>query len=413
MRRPGACGAGTVGGMERIAGHRIVRVVRDVGERRVLAAYGDAAVELHVGTGAAAAPVAAEAEVLLRATHPHVLPVLDVATQDGAVVLVRPRSAATAAEWLLARGAPRAGEVVTLVVPVLEAVAALHASGATAGCLDLHAIVLDDDGAPSIVGAGAAQETTRPTEAWREASEGVAADCAALVALVDDLLTACDEQVPTAVRERLAARDAAGAATALLAAWPALPIARTRSEPAAQRQERQRRRVRLDAAAPLPVRWLQLLLERCAPMVASVRRPVWIAAGAGAAALVVALVLGGADATVADEAEPAATLAASEASPVATTRPVPDVTAIEAAAALLAAREACLEAADEACLADILDPTGGAASATWRLPADAAMTEVAVLGDAVLVDVASSSEPASVLVVRTDAGWMLRDAWAA
>jgi len=31
----------------------------------------------------------------------------------------------------------------------------------------------------------------------------------------------------------------------------------------------------------------------------------------------------------------------------------------------------------------------------------------------VLVDVASTTQPASVLVVRTDAGWMLRDAWAA
>jgi len=48
-----------------------------------------------------------------------------------------------------------------------------------------------------------------------------------------------------------------------------------------------------------------------------------------------------------------------------------------------------------------------------RLPADAVLSEVAVLGDAVLVDVASTTQPASVLVVRTDAGWMLRDAWAA
>ncbi len=403
-----------MGAMERIAGHRIVRVVRDAGERRVLAGYREAAVELHVGTGPSAAEVAAEAEVLLRVRHPHVLPVLDVATHDGAVVLVRPRSATTAAEWLLARGAPRAGEVVTLVAPVLDAVARLHAAGATAGRLDLHAIVLDDDGAPAIVGAGAAQETARPTAAWRDASAGVAADCEALAALVDDLLATCDEHAPGAVREGLAARDVASAATALLAAWPALPIERVRSEPAAPRRERERRRRRVDVDAPLPVRWLQAALERVAPVVASVRRPVWIAAGAGAAALAAALVLGVTGASVADEAPPpAGEAAAMDAAPVATTRPVPESTPVDAAAALLAAREACLDAADDACLADILDPTGGAAAATWRLPADAAMTEVAVLGDAVLVDVASSSEPASVLVVRTDAGWMLRDAWAA
>ncbi|WP_172802225.1 protein kinase family protein [Agrococcus jejuensis] len=386
--------------------------MRDAGERRVLAGYGDAAVELHVGTGTAAAELAGEAEVLLRVAHPHVLPVLDVATHDGAVVLVRPRSAATAAEWLLARGVPRAGEVVTLVAPVLDAVATLHAAGATAGRVDLHAIVLDDDGAPAIAGAGAVQETTRPTAAWRDGSEGVAADCAALAALVDDLLATCDEHAPAAVREGLAARDVAAASAALLAAWPALPIERTRSEPAAQRRQGERRRVRSDADAPLPVRWLQAALERVAPVVASVRRPVWIAAGAGAAALVVALVLGGGGASVADET-PVAVADAPDATPVATTRPSSESTAVDAAGALLAAREACLDAADAACLADILDPTGGAAAATWRLPADAALREVAVLGDAVLVDVASSSEPASVLVVRTDAGWMLRDAWAA
>ena len=43
--------------MERIAGYRIVRVVRDEGERCVVAGFGEVAVELHVGSGAAAASV--------------------------------------------------------------------------------------------------------------------------------------------------------------------------------------------------------------------------------------------------------------------------------------------------------------------------------------------------------------------
>lgn len=403
---------GTVGGMERIAGHRIVRVVRDAGERRVLAAFGDEAVELHVGAGAAAAELASEAEVLLRVRHPHLLPVVDVATHDGAVVLVRPRSTATAAEWLLARGAPRAGEVVTLVAPVLEAVAAVHDAGASAGRIDLHAIVLDDDGAPALVAAGAEQESTLPTAAWRDASDGVRADCDALGVVVDDLLATCGERTPDAVRAALDARDVGAAAIALLAAWPALPIERVRSEPVAPRSERERRRARRSTDAPMVVRWLQSALEHAG----TVRRPVWIVAGAGAAALVVALALGGAGASVAEEAAPPAMAddAAPQAvAPVATTPPAPETSAVDAAAALLAAREACLAAEDADCLAGILDPTGGAAASAWRLPADAALAEVAVLGDAVLVDVASSSEPASVLVVRTDAGWMLRDAWAA
>lgn len=397
------------GGMERLAGHRIVRIVRDGAGRRVVAAFGDEAVELHVGEGDAAAEVALEAQALLAVRHPHLLPVLDVATEGGAVVLVRPSSATTAAAWLVARGTPAPGEVVTVMAPVLSAVAALHDAGARAGRIDLHAIALDDDGAPALVGSGAAIETQRATDAWRAASAGVAADCAALAALVDDLLVAAGERMPDAVASALDRRDPAAASTALLAAWPALPIEHARAAPAAPRRARER--VRVDERASTLVRWLQLGLAHAT----TVRRPVWIAAAAGAAALVVALALAGAGASSVDEPPSAPSSATQDPTdaPLASTPPSVDASALDATASLLAMREACLDAGDDACLAAILDPTGGAGVSAWRLPADAAFAEVAVLGDAVLVDVASSSEPASVLVVRTDAGWMLRDAWAA
>ncbi|GAA2173527.1 hypothetical protein GCM10009846_15870 [Agrococcus versicolor] len=394
--------------MEEIAGHRVVRVVRDEGERRVLAAFGDQAVELHVGRGAAAATMAQEAAVLLAVPHAHLLPVLDVATLDDAVVLVRPSCATTAAAWLLARGAPRVGEVVTIAAPILSAVAALHAAGATAGRIDLHALVLDEDGCPSLVGVGAERRTTSPTQAWRASCEAVAADCDALLVLVDELVGACGEPVPIGVRDALRARDADAAADGLLEAWPAVPIEHAHAAPAPPRRARER--VRRVEEASRAVRWAQDALAQ----LGAVRRPVWLAGGAGAVALAGALVLAGTASSA-----PVADAPASSASPGggssvdAAAPPTPEATSVEAAGALLAAREACLDAADDACLAAILDPTGAAAASTWRLPGDATLTEVAVLGDAVLVDVASSSEPASVLVVRTDAGWMLRDAWGA
>ncbi|MFC7430237.1 MULTISPECIES: hypothetical protein [unclassified Agrococcus] len=396
--------------MEQIAGHRIVRVVREEGERRVLAAFGDEAVALHVADGETAMGLAAEAEALLAVAHPHLLPVLDVATVDGAVVLVRPMATETAASWLLGRTAPRVGEAVTIAVPVLDAAGALHAAGAIAGRIDLRSIVLDADGAPALEGVGARLVTDRPTLAWREADAGVAADCLALGALVDELLAACGEAVPRAVANALGARDARAASAALLAAWSATPIEHGAAEPSAV-QRPSRERPRSEVRAHVLVRWAQQVLAQ----LALVRRPVWIAAGAGAAALVVALALGGAGASEADESasRPSASPVLEAGAAVPVGMPAAAETAVDAAAALLAARERCLGEGDAACLAGILDPTGGAASSTWRLPADAAYAEVAVLGDAVLVEVASSSEPASVLVVRTDAGWMLRDAWAA
>lgn len=393
--------------MEEIAGHRIVRVVREEGERRVLAAYGDEAVVLHVADAGGAATLAEEAEALLAVPHPHVLRVLDVATVDGAVVVVRPACAASAASWLLGRGAPRVGEVVTVAAPVLDAVGALHAAGATAGRIDLRSVVLDDDGTPALEGFGARLVTDRPTTAWREGDAGVAADCAALAALVGELLAACGAAVPAAVEVALDARDARAASGALLAAWSATPIEQGMADavPAARRP---RERVRSDDRATTLVRWAQAALAQ----LALVRRPVWLAAGAGAVALVAALAIGGGGASTADDSAPSAVAVPSPAAAEAG-MPAPDASAVDAAAALLAAREGCLDASDDACLAGILDPTGGAGASPWRLPADAALSEVAMLGDAVLVDVASSSEPASVLVVRTDAGWMLRDAWAA
>ena len=83
------------------------------------------------------------------------------------------------------------------------------------------------------------------------------------------------------------------------------------------------------------------------------------------------------------------------------------------AAALLAEREACLDAGDAACLVGLHEPDSPllTAPAPWRMPDDGVLEVVQQLGDAWLLRVVSGDEPASVLVMSTEAGWTLRDAW--
>ncbi|MCR8672038.1 hypothetical protein NWP09_12900, partial [Agrococcus sp. HG114] len=86
---------------------------------------------------------------------------------------------------------------------------------------------------------------------------------------------------------------------------------------------------------------------------------------------------------------------------------------VAGAAALLAEREACLDAGDAACLVGLHEPGSPqlTAESPWRMPDDGTLEPVQQLGDAWLLRVVSDDEPASVLVMSTEAGWMLRDAW--
>ena len=84
---------------------------------------------------------------LLLADHAHLVPILDVAT-DAGVVLVRPLLPRDLAGWVLERGAPQPGEAVTALAPIAAALGALHAVGATAGGVTAQQVRLDADGAP-------------------------------------------------------------------------------------------------------------------------------------------------------------------------------------------------------------------------------------------------------------------------
>lgn len=448
-----------------IAGHPLVRLLRRDHEREVwvAAAEDGSGVELHRGLEAGDAAIAREAEAVAAAAHPHLVPVLDQAA-DGGAVLVLPLLPRDLAGWLVARGAPEAGEAVTALAPVAAALGALHAVGAAAGGIALQDVRLDADGAPLLHAAGAAIETSPPTRAWRDASEAVARDVAAWRDVAEAVLDAAGAALPPEVESALAERDLAAAGEALLEAWPALPLAleppRRAAEPAPRTPLRRRERSAAERAAGIGALWERVaaLLDRAvargasgsarellrAPALAAraVRPRFWLAAGAGA----VALALAGGLAAAADggppptstSAEPApsgappapstpAPLASptSEAPPPeppqgAAPTPAADGAAAGALAdpaaateALLAEREACLDAADAACLVALHDPASPllAAEEPWRMPVDGRAEPVQRLGEAWLLRIVSQTAPASVLVMSTEAGWVLRDAW--
>lgn len=428
-----------------IAGYRLVRALRRDAERIVWVAA-DAGideplggVEIHRSLGAGDGVLAREAEALLAADHPHLVPILDVATDEG-VVIVRPLLPRSLADWLVQRQAPPPGEAVTALAPIAAALASLHQIGAIAGGCPAHAVRLDADGAPLLLWEGARIETGRPTEAWRAASTGVERDVEAWRRLAIAVLDAGGAALPAAVEHALAARDLAAAADALLAAWPALPLA---PEPAARasaqpRAALVRRRERADGLAVVPARLallLELLVERSAPVasrlagsVAAVRPRFWAMAAGAAAMLILASVLirpvgaAGDGATAPDAPAPpvvpsaaptAASRAASDASATATGAVGDEDDPVTAVTALLAEREACLDADDAACLVGLHAPDSPQlrAARPWRMPDDGRLELVQRLGDAWLLRVVSERAPASVLAMSTEAGWMLRDAW--
>ncbi|WP_413319747.1 hypothetical protein AA0Z99_04195 [Agrococcus sp. 1P02AA] len=460
-----------------IAGHPLVRALRRDAEREVWVAAdgpaGDAdGVELHRSLAGAESVIAREAEALLAAGHPHLVPILDLAT-DGGAVLVRPLLPLSLADWLVQRQAPSPGEAVTALAPIAAALGALHAVGARAGGCTAGAVRLDGDGAPLLLGEGAQIETARPTQAWLESSEGVGADVDGWRRLLTAVLDACGRSVPERVDAALAARDMTGAGAALLAEWPALPLALpplptgTADAPADARHawsrqagSRQALRAR-DRGRPSVVDALlarvALLAEavverggRAAPRivqaVGAVRPRFWGVAAVGAAALIVAAVAlwpqgeGASRSTAAAPLVPAtsgpAPVPAAEPTALAdadgvgaggsaSDRPTSDDAAsdggvvespeqaVAAVAALLVEREACIAAGDAACLAVLHEPSSPQLTAAepWRMPDDGTLVLVQRLGDAWLLRVDSEREPASVLAMSTEAGWTLRDAW--
>ncbi|WP_239311158.1 protein kinase [Frankia sp. Cj3] len=98
------------------------------------------------------------ARALVGLSHPHLLPLIDViATAEGLAVIAEPVTGAISLGQLLGtRERLDPGEVVTVGLPLAQALAAAHAAGFTHGQLDLDDVLLEPNGRPVLAGVGVA-----------------------------------------------------------------------------------------------------------------------------------------------------------------------------------------------------------------------------------------------------------------
>lgn len=370
-----------------------------------------------------------EQDAVAAVQHPHVVALKDVASDaSGRPVAVLERLGATSLAGLLSeRGSLRVGEAVTVLAPIAEALDALRDSGVTHGRIGAAAVLFRDDGAPVLARFGGASRTEAATAAARASDAALRADVDDTLALVRLVLERVDGVDASAVVRDVAHDDRPGGVLVdrLFALGEPAPVS-----------------FRVDTPPSVPTRGAAHHLDAVLPAVQglagradlalrrlqeSVRPRFWVLGGA---ALVV-LVLGALLVATAPAASPGSPPPASASrGPVpATPAQNPAVDAddpVAALTALLALRESCLDAMSEECLAGV-DESGSSAEGTdvayaraladgGELDAEQSIVDpVPVmrqrLGDAVLLDLANGAEtgPASVLIMRTEAGWRIRD----
>ncbi|GAB3044334.1 hypothetical protein GCM10027052_28260 [Parafrigoribacterium mesophilum] len=152
--------------MDTIGGYRLVRLLGFGARAEVYLG--------HAGAGAEGAPRAAalkryrpgvdrhsidtELEALSRADSPHLLRLRDVATDSSGMpcAILQRLGADNLAHILIARNLLAAGEAVTILAPLVRAVAELHRAGVAHGAVRLSTVLFDEVGAPVLIGFGAA-----------------------------------------------------------------------------------------------------------------------------------------------------------------------------------------------------------------------------------------------------------------
>lgn len=421
-----------------IAGHRVLRLLGRGARSRVWLAPGDLVLKV------LSAPVAPdqpgrEAQALHRARDEHVVELVDVSVHPDEVVLVHPRlPRGSLAEILAARRGLDAGEAVTILAPIAGALDRMHQAGVAHGAVSADHVLFRADGAPVLIGFGQATlfDADLP-EVSRERLPGVLADRQALAALSDAVLgrvvgpraaaaASFAETLRSAGLVDLEARLARGLFE-LAAARPVIfeiedsdagdgrvvgvqpvphphPVAPTgavarllQSGPVA---------VARDAARATWTAW--------SPR----RRRVAIGVTAGVAAVMLAVAILPGPAAPAVPAEgpeirpsPAASV------PVAITADEP----LEALAQLLRRRDDCVRDLSVLCLDDVDERDSAAyeddrraiqgvidaGETPPRVSSDSA-TVLERLGDSVLIALGPDSDPASVLLMKGEAGWRVR-----
>lgn len=447
--------------------------------------------------GLEADPASVDREITaLGATAPGCLPrLIDVATlADGRTVLVMERlGGGTLGSLLLRRrGQLQPGEAVTVIAPVVVALAAVHAIGLVHPALSPGTVTFDEDGRPVLTGLGGLRDL--PAFGPRGGGTGapgasrldlVRDDYARLTALMRAVFDCLDRGTPAARQSEFLAAWFEGATSAVpfhpcldelerrLFEWaPAVPVRREGPEPPSPRNTPGRivsptSDVQLQAESPGDVathrlpQWLGLLhlpeelaptlvralddapgaslLRRARARMKGKRRAVIVAVCVATATAVLALTLlapvdGPSDRGTEPTAAAAGTEPQKEDAPTAGIdhTALAAITGDDPVAAvphLLAARSACLARVSGDCLAgadqasspimaaDLERSRRAQAGETSSPGSDYALFAAVLIertGNSALVALepaadAADNKPASLLVIKGEAGWRLRE----
>jgi hypothetical protein len=428
--------------VEDVAGYRVLRSAGRGDRARLVLGFDDGRTVVLKMTPADDACAAVEIEALARAAGDHVVELVDVAADGAETVLVVERLPnGTLAELLERRRGLDAGEAVTILAPIAATIDRIHTAGVAHGRLSLSAICFREDGAPTLTGFGGAELFPPDTpEVVREAVAGVLADRASLGAIAEAVLGRVVGAGAHGARglASLVAHAAPGdLADRLFGLASASPVRFDDDDgadavvAARMGELREPEPVEEPPAGVLPT-WLAALLpewvrERVSEPVARVtaiwaaweprRRRLALGAFAGGLALVGALALVPASSVASSGAGPTPTASAPSAAPRLPVDPV------EATILLLEYRDRCLRDLSLLCLDEVVQldsaayaddaalirgvQAGGEYPDTQILDGRPVLVER--LGDAALLDLPPGSAPASVLLMRTENGWRIRD----
>lgn len=349
----------------------------------------------------------AELRAITAANHAHTVQLRDLSGgADGRPVLVLKRlELGSLAQLLTQRGQLAAGEAVTILAPLAAAVVAMQASGVTHGAITAGRVLFRESGAPVLTGfgyaaVGSTTDVDRRALAALTASVLERVPVAAQVRQWLSTLVSYPESFPEQLSEHV---------FALAAATP------VRFAPDSAPADRVPQRTAVGTPVVEPVetpapRWWEPHLARVPERF---RKPKWLAIGAGALTLVVAIAIptGGS----AEELTPTA------APTVAATGAVVEDDPVEAFTTLARVRNDCIRDLSILCLDAVLQSDSAAMANDVELirsiergdggspviePVEIALDER--MGDAALLSYLDNEQPASVLMIKTQAGWRIR-----
>ena len=442
---------------DRVGGYRLLRKIGEGPNAGVFVGYADdqnrAAVKVYRLT---AQPGCAEREMeaLWRAEHDHVVRLIDVAHR--ALILER-LEWGSLSELLVTRAPLQLGEVVNVLSPIAATVDLMHARGVAHGSISTHSILFRAGGAPVLAcfGSSSLFESGLTVDALGR-TEAVQRDRVALLDLAVSLLTATGETrveslISWCLQQRPIAVDPIGLELAerLFRLDHPVPVSFAAHESTVEDQGASARKLpsnsrrrqlpalndRAESASRVEkLRGLwQTVRTELTNRVSTVRKPIWLAFILSATALLGALF---ATSSLDSQASAAANRDSQQRTSAASPQPLATSASATAAAvsddpipaaqSLLASRIRCFTDHSLECLGEVTQP--GSSARTIDSAAIVALrsggeTEVALLhpgrielieevGNSAIIAVGDESNPASVLLVKGEAGWLIRSIFA-